>query len=108
MAVTVNAGIIYVEFNDLTGDNIEYLYLYQNDNVSHRYVKTLNTTIQQTIGTGKHYSLSIPVSENKVKYDYQTTRPIDYFLNNIERFMSYIIILTLIIVLGVISWKRKS
>lgn len=42
-------SIIYVKFTDLTGDGYEYGYLYQNDNMSRRFIKEINLTSYEAV-----------------------------------------------------------
>lgn len=102
-------SFFYVKVNDYTGDDIDKIYVYQNDNMSTHFVKELNTSEMQTLGTGHDLNLVFQPA-TRVKYDTTSDKPMNYLLYNFEKYWILIVLtgltLALLIPVGALGWKK--
>lgn len=98
LACTVNAGIIYTRFVDMTGSGYELIDVYQNDGMSKRYIKTINMSCNDmpTIGTHHNYTLVLRPTRTGVLTDLENPRNISYLYPKLIYYGFIILLISII------------
>jgi len=84
LITSVNAGIIYMKVIDMTGDGYETIHVYQKDSLSTRYVKTINSSMEEpfTMGTSHNYTWVIEPRIQGVLKNPENPKILNYIYQN--------------------------
>lgn len=93
--------ICYVRIIDMTGDNYETIDVYQNDNMSTRFIKTLNTTTQHmsTVGAVHGYTFVINPTRKAVLEDFGNPNQLAYLYRLLPWGLGILILIIFILII---------
>ena len=92
-------SILYMTFTDMTGDNYQNGYLYQNDNLSVRFIKQVNLTGHEavTMGACRNFDLYIEPPQKAGIKNVESNLMLDLLFHNFT-YLIVIIAITLIFI----------
>lgn len=107
LALNCNA-IIYLQYQDDTGDFKQTAYLYQNDQISHRFIKVMNFSEQnmETICNGINYTIVLLPDDEYRLSDIESGYTLDYIMYKFWWLILLVAVFFLLFSVIVVIYKR--